>query len=128
MRFRLAQLSMLIAVLATLSSCLGIWSHLSDTRYLEHAKFHMSRELILNLALLAIISYVMFINNKLHTPAGWVVMSIATILLAGAYWLGLLITAASTPSFGAGVSHVLNTSFGLLALVLSYKHFQGDTK
>lgn len=128
MMFRLSQVSIAIAVLATLNSCLGIWGHVSDPQYPLHAQFHMTREIFLNLSILSILTFVMFGSKKLHTPAGWGVLAIGLLIMTGSYWAGLLITGASIPNFGAGLNHVLNTIFGVLALAFSWKHFNGDQR
>jgi hypothetical protein len=120
-----ARICLLVVIAATLNSVMGISGHVVDPQFPLHAQFHFSREIALNLGAIAVAGLGMFSAARHQNRITWSMMAAALLFLTGGFWVGLVITGATIPNFGAGANHAVNTAFALLAMAFSWKPFNG---
>lgn len=125
--------SFLIAGIAISLISLGqTVSHLWDDAYRtpsatdgpRHGQFHMQREAVGDLGHIAVMLLVAFAPASARSPLLWWILAATVASYYGAFWTGHLLIGVGAPHWWARSVHLLVTTCGVVALVLSFDYYR----
>lgn len=126
-----AQGLLIAAVLVGLVSLAQTLGHLRDEAYLvpaaadgpRHAQFHFQREALGDVGHIAVMLMAAFAPASERGPLLWWILAATTASYYGAYWTGHLLIGTGAPNRYARAVHIVASTCGAAALILSYNHF-----